>query len=159
MALHRETTIIKYAHAENVSIAGTFTNWKPKLMNFNKDKSENYIELENKDLKNLIFKFVVHGDWKTSEKYPTTSDDSGNLNNYVDLKQNKEEKDGLLRRPSLESSISYKSLMGSSTEDEGSEAIAPDESPRTETTSHGTNNESLLKRIWVWLKAIFIALF
>lgn len=159
MALHRDTTIIKYAHDENVSIAGTFTNWKPKLMNFNKENSENYIELENKDLKTLIFKFVVHGDWKTSEKYPTSSDDSGNLNNYIALKQHEEEKNPLLKKPSLESSVSYKTLMDSSSEEEGSVVIAPDEASNTETTSHGTNSESLLKRIWVWLKAIFIALF
>lgn len=163
MSTEKKSTTIKYHYPENVSIAGTFTEWKPELMNFDKQNNENFIQVENKDLQRLIFKFVINGEWKTSEKYPTVSDSSGNLNNYCNISdelQNGGETVKLLNKPSVETLDSYKSLKNTdSNSDQSSASIEPDDDTCVDSTSHGTNDESLLKRIWIWIKAFICALF
>ena len=44
------------------------------------------------DNKIYQFKFIVDNDWKCSDKYPKKEDNSGNINNFIDLTDYKENK-------------------------------------------------------------------
>jgi len=76
-----------------VKLTGSFSDWKIKF-DMAKDPIDNYFKcqlpLENKIYQ---FKFIVDNDWKCSDKYPKKEDNSGNINNYIDLTNYKETKE------------------------------------------------------------------
>ncbi|XBW34813.1 hypothetical protein QEN19_000379 [Hanseniaspora menglaensis] len=163
MSYRSKNIRIKYDYPENVFIAGTFTKWKPKEMIFNKQSKENYYDVVNEnELNSFFFKFVINGEWKTSEKYPTVADESGNLNNCIEIietKSNKSKKKDESSPNNNDSSESFSIDKGECSHDIDSTPLAVTANGTVSTTAHGTNNESLLKRIWIWIKAFFLALF
>ena len=69
----------------DVKLTGSFCEWKTKI-NMDKDPNDNTFKF-NLPLDNRIyqFKFIVDGEWRCSEKYPTEKDGFGNINNFIDL--------------------------------------------------------------------------
>lgn len=76
-----------------VKITGSFFDWKIKF-DMSKDPKDNIfkcqIPLDNKIYE---FKFVVDDEWKCSNKYPIKEDNSGNMNNILDLTNYNEKKE------------------------------------------------------------------
>ncbi|OAQ35732.1 carbohydrate-binding module family 48 protein [Linnemannia elongata AG-77] len=68
-----------------VKITGTFDNWGEsivlKKVRGNQDQSEIVIDLDRSQ--KTLFKFVVDGQWKCTDEYPTEYDSIGNLNNVL----------------------------------------------------------------------------
>ncbi|KAF9545580.1 hypothetical protein EC957_010665 [Mortierella hygrophila] len=68
-----------------VKVTGTFDNWGEsivlKRVQGNQDQSEIAIDLDRSQ-KNL-FKFIVDGQWRCSDEFPTEYDNIGNLNNVL----------------------------------------------------------------------------
>ncbi|KAG9062402.1 hypothetical protein KI688_005317 [Linnemannia hyalina] len=68
-----------------VKITGTFDNWGEsivlKKVQGNPDQSKVAIDLDRSQ-KNL-FKFIVDGQWRCSDEFPTEYDNIGNLNNVL----------------------------------------------------------------------------
>ena len=68
-----------------VKLTGSFSDWKIKF-NMSKDPNDNFFKCQLPlDNKIYQFKFIVDNDWKCSNKYPIKEDNSGNINNYIDL--------------------------------------------------------------------------
>ena len=69
-----------------VLITGSFLdNWNiciPMIKNPEKNIYEYQTSLPKKK---HFFKFIVNNNWRCSNLYPTTKDDSNNINNYIDL--------------------------------------------------------------------------
>ena len=65
-----------------------------------KDQNDNLfkcqIPLDNKIYQ---FKFIVDNEWKCSAKYPIKEDNSGNINNYIDLTNYSEKKENIEKKP------------------------------------------------------------
>lgn len=163
---------IKFTDSRNISIAGNFNNWTPQVMNYEPVNMVNYIDLKttSKDNKKIIFKFVYGDNWFTSATYNTVRDNSNNVNNYIDVEnvEKKEEKDNALLRQKIEpqltatsSNSNEKDTASDDTVDsnDDSDALNTTEDTHVDTTSHGTSDESIYYRIWVWLVEFFHQLF
>jgi len=75
-----------------VKLTGTFSDWKIKF-DMAKDPNDNCFKCQLPlDNKLYQFKFIVDNDWKCSDKYPKKEDNSGNINNFIDLTDYKENK-------------------------------------------------------------------
>ena len=83
----------------DVKITGSFCDWRIKF-NMTKDNSDNLFKcqlpLEHKIYQ---FKFIVDNEWKCSAKYPIKKDNSGNINNYIDLTNYSEKKENIEKKP------------------------------------------------------------
>ena len=68
-----------------IKIIGSFTDWKESY-DMKKDLNDNVYKI-SLPLHNKIYyyKFIVDGEWKYSEIQPKTKDNSGNINNILDL--------------------------------------------------------------------------
>ncbi|KAF9912068.1 hypothetical protein EC991_001014 [Linnemannia zychae] len=68
-----------------VKVTGSFDNWEEsivlKKVPGNQDKSEIVIDLDR--TKKTLFKFIVDGQWRCTDEYPTESDSIGNINNVL----------------------------------------------------------------------------
>lgn len=68
-----------------VKVTGTFDNWGEsivlKKVRGNQDHSEILIDLDRSQ--KTLFKFIVDGQWKCTDEYPTEYDSIGNLNNVL----------------------------------------------------------------------------
>ncbi|KAH3684166.1 hypothetical protein WICPIJ_004860 [Wickerhamomyces pijperi] len=71
---------------DQVSIAGSFTNWSPQSMSFNELSETFEYKIKNSLRDKLYFKFIVNGSWITSSDYSSVFDNSGNQNNVIDPK-------------------------------------------------------------------------
>ena len=75
-----------------VKLTGSFSDWKIKF-DMAKDPNDNCFKCQLPlDNKIYQFKFIVDNDWKCSDKYPKKEDNSGNINNFIDLTGYKENK-------------------------------------------------------------------
>jgi len=75
-----------------VKLTGSFSDWKIKF-DMAKDPNDNCFKCQLPlDNKIYQFKFIVDNDWKCSNKYPKKEDNSGNINNFIDLTDYKENK-------------------------------------------------------------------
>ena len=75
-----------------VKLTGSFSDWKIKF-DMAKDPNDNCFKCQLPlDNKIYQFKFIVDNDWKCSDKYPKKEDNSGNINNFIDLTDYKENK-------------------------------------------------------------------
>ena len=76
----------------HVKLTGSFSDWKIKF-DMAKDPNDNCFKCQLPlDNKIYQFKFIVDNDWKCSDKYPKKEDNSGNINNFIDLTDYKENK-------------------------------------------------------------------
>ena len=66
---------------ESVQITGTFDNWSKSLPEITTPPFEQTIILDDKQ--DIIFKFIINGNWTTLDSYPTVTDEHGNTNNIV----------------------------------------------------------------------------
>ncbi|KAF9931194.1 hypothetical protein FBU30_010637 [Linnemannia zychae] len=68
-----------------VKVSGSFDNWNEQIElrknPNNSDQSEIIIDVDHAI--NNYFKFIVDGQWKCSDEYPTEYDSAGNLNNVL----------------------------------------------------------------------------
>ncbi|KAG0322493.1 hypothetical protein BGZ97_006063 [Linnemannia gamsii] len=68
-----------------VKVTGTFDNWEEsivlKKVRGNQDQSEIIIDLDR--TQKTLFKFIVDGQWKCTDEFPTEYDSVGNLNNVL----------------------------------------------------------------------------
>ena len=82
-----------------VKITGSFCDWKIKI-DMAKDQNDNLfkcqIPLDNKIYQ---FKFIADNEWKCSAKYPIKKDNSGNINNYIDLTNYSEKIENIEKKP------------------------------------------------------------
>ena len=70
---------------KNVKVTGSFVNWASQFdMVYNQEEKVFKYEVTLSKSKHL-FKFIVDGIWKCSQKYPQMRDNSNNSNNFVDL--------------------------------------------------------------------------
>ena len=83
-----------------VKITGSFCDWKIKF-DMTKDLNDNIFKcqlpLENKIYQ---FKFIIDDEWKCSNKYSIKEDNSGNLNNILDLTNYIEKKEETKKKTS-----------------------------------------------------------
>ena len=83
----------------DVKITGSFCDWRIKF-NMTKDNNDNLFKcqlpLEHKIYQ---FKFIVDNEWKCSDKYPIKEDNSGNINNFIDLTNYSEKKEKIEKKP------------------------------------------------------------
>ena len=83
-----------------VKITGSFCDWKIKF-DMTKDPNDNIFKcqlpLENKLYQ---FKFIIDDEWKCSNKYSIKEDNSGNLNNILDLTNYIEKKEEMKKKTS-----------------------------------------------------------
>lgn len=83
-----------------VKITGSFCDWKIKF-DMTKDPNDNIFKcqlpLENKIYQ---FKFIIDNEWKCSNKYSIKEDNSGNLNNILDLTNYIEKKEETKKKTS-----------------------------------------------------------
>ena len=83
-----------------VKITGSFCDWKIKF-DMTKDPNDNIFKcqlpLENKLYQ---FKFIIDNEWKCSNKYSIKEDNSGNLNNILDLTNYIEKKEETKKKTS-----------------------------------------------------------
>ena len=83
-----------------VKITGSFCDWKIKF-DMTKDPNDNIFKcqlpLENKLYQ---FKFIIDNEWKCSNKYSIKEDNSGNLNNILDLTNYIEKKEEMKKKTS-----------------------------------------------------------
>lgn len=83
-----------------VKITGSFCDWKIKF-DMTKDLNDNIFKcqlpLENKIYQ---FKFIIDNEWKCSNKYSIKEDNSGNLNNILDLTNYIEKKEETKKKTS-----------------------------------------------------------
>lgn len=71
----------------DIKITGSFCDWKIQFqMDWDQKDSIFKIQLP---LENKVYqyKFIVDGEWKYSSKFPTTFDNIGNINNFLDNTQ------------------------------------------------------------------------
>ena len=82
-------TFIWEEGGNNVKVTGSFVNWSTQFdMNYYPgEKLFKYKTILSKE--KHTFKYIVDGIWKCSQKYPTTKDNSNNMNNFIDLKNYK----------------------------------------------------------------------
>ena len=81
-----------------VKLTGSFSDWKIKF-DMAKDPNDNCFKCQLPlDNKIYQFKFIVDNDWKCSDKYPKKEDNSGNINNFIDLSDYKENKNKTLEK-------------------------------------------------------------
>ncbi|KAI8914563.1 hypothetical protein EDD86DRAFT_216724 [Gorgonomyces haynaldii] len=68
--------------AQKVILTGSFDNWSQSI---ELKKTENGFvgEITLDHSEQILFKFIVDGQWVTSPFYPTQKDDNGNVNNYI----------------------------------------------------------------------------
>lgn len=80
---------------EDVVVTGTFDNWSQSLPMIKRGKQwEIEVPLSPKDGK-IEFKFILNnGEWVISDEYWTVVDDSGNVNNYIELNRETNSWDG-----------------------------------------------------------------
>ncbi|TID20346.1 hypothetical protein CANINC_003639 [Pichia inconspicua] len=71
---------------KEVIVTGTFDDWSKQfaLIKQNDGNFELEVPLPNTEDK-IEFKFIVDGEWTISEDYWTVVDESGNVNNYVEV--------------------------------------------------------------------------
>ncbi|KAI5961975.1 hypothetical protein KGF57_001514 [Candida theae] len=67
--------------ATSVQITGTFDNWSKSLPEITSPPFEQTITLDEKQ--DIIFKFIINGNWTTLDLYPVVTDEHGNTNNIV----------------------------------------------------------------------------
>ena len=91
-----------------VKLTGSFSDWKIKF-GMAKDPIDNFFKcqlpLENKIYQ---FKFIVDNEWKCSDKYLIKEDNSGNINNFIDLTNYKEKKEQKTEREKDTENITIK---------------------------------------------------
>ena len=76
-----------------VKLTGSFSDWKIKF-DMVKDPNDNFFKCQLPlDNKIYQFKFIVDNDWKCSDNYPIKEDNSGNINNFIDLTNYNEKKE------------------------------------------------------------------
>lgn len=66
---------------KSVQITGTFDNWSKSLPEITSPPFEQTITLPEKQ--DIIFKFIIDGNWTTLDSYPVVADENGNTNNIV----------------------------------------------------------------------------
>ena len=77
----------------HVKLTGSFSDWKIKF-DMTKDPNDNFFKCQLPlDNKIYQFKFIVDNDWKCSDNYPIKEDNSGNINNFIDLTNYNEKKE------------------------------------------------------------------
>lgn len=77
----------------HVKLTGSFSDWKIKF-DMVKDPNDNFFKCQLPlDNKIYQFKFIVDNDWKCSDNYPIKEDNSGNINNFIDLTNYNEKKE------------------------------------------------------------------
>ncbi|KAF8947015.1 hypothetical protein BGZ47_010545 [Haplosporangium gracile] len=68
-----------------VKVTGTFDNWEESIVlekaRGNQDQSEIMVNLDR--TQKTLFKFIVDGQWKCTDEFPTEYDSNGNLNNVL----------------------------------------------------------------------------
>lgn len=138
---------IKFIDPRNLSIAGNFNNWTPQIMKYEPTSMANYINIKpNINDKQVIFKFVYDNDWFTSTSYNTTKDGSNNINNCIDI-----DSQILLHNEVPESSILDAGISNGKEIADSNEDSDTSDDTHIDTTSHGTNDESIYYRVWVWI--------
>jgi len=71
---------------KNVTLAGEFlNNWKSPLAMIKNKETGIYERKLFLPRTKLCFKFVIDSNWVCSSQYPTTKDNSNNVNNFIDL--------------------------------------------------------------------------
>ena len=81
--------IIWNGEGNDVSISGSFDNWKVghKMKKNGNNTFEYEIPISNIHGKKTVeFKFIIVKNWICSNNYPKNKDNDGNLNNYIDEK-------------------------------------------------------------------------
>lgn len=68
-------------NVKSVQITGTFDNWSKSLPEITTPPFEQTITLPEKQ--DIIFKFIIDGNWTTLDSYPIVTDEHGNANNVV----------------------------------------------------------------------------
>ncbi|KAI5960484.1 hypothetical protein CANMA_003996 [Candida margitis] len=106
-------TIEAPTDANTVQITGTFDNWSKSLPEITTEPFEQTIELAEKQ--DIVFKFIIDGNWTTLDSYPVVTDEHGNANNVVNaehliLVEEEKEED-----PKIKDSLKL--------DDEGSEVV------------------------------------
>ncbi|KAI5955654.1 hypothetical protein KGF54_001156 [Candida jiufengensis] len=66
---------------KSVQITGTFDNWSKSLPEITTEPFEQTITIGSKE--DIIFKFIIDGNWTTLDLYDTITDHEGNLNNII----------------------------------------------------------------------------
>lgn len=66
---------------KSVQITGTFDNWSKSLPEITTPPFEQTITLPEKQ--DIIFKFIIDGNWTTLDSYPIVTDEHGNANNVI----------------------------------------------------------------------------
>lgn len=71
---------------KNVTLAGEFlNNWKSPLPMIKNKETGIFEKKLFLPRTKLCFKFVIDNNWVCSSQYPTTKDNSNNINNFIDL--------------------------------------------------------------------------
>lgn len=77
----------------HVKLTGSFSDWKIKF-DMAKDPNDNFFKCQLPLVNKIYqFKFIVDNDWKCSDNYPIKEDNSGNINNFIDLTNYNEKKE------------------------------------------------------------------
>lgn len=149
------SVLIKFTDPNNISIAGNFNNWNPQIMKYEPTSMSNYIKIKPSiNDKQIIFKFVYGDDWFTSTSYDTVKDICNNLNNVIDLDSQVSNKNEDPESFILDVINSNGKQITDSNEDSDTS-----DDTHIDTTSHGTNDESICYRVWVWIVEFFKQLF
>lgn len=149
------SVLIKFTDPRNLSIAGNFNNWTPQIMKYEPTSMSNFINIKPSiNDKQIIFKFVYGNDWFTSTSYNTVKDSCNNINNFIDVDTQILNDNELPESSTLDAAISSDKEIVDSNED----SDTSDET-HIDTTSHGTNDESIYYRVWVWIIEFFKQLF
>lgn len=77
----------------SVYMTGSFSNWKMRFL-LQKDTDGNFATTLSLPRGRHFFKFIVDNDWLCSPDYVTELDDSNNLNNVIDTRQEKPTRHG-----------------------------------------------------------------
>lgn len=112
-------TVFKWdGGGKEVSISGTFTNWKPIPM---VHSHGDFVAILDVPEGNHQYKFMVDGQWVHDLKEPTVDNDMGTKNNLINVKQSDFEVFEALAMDSVGSGSSTQSVSGSPPGDYGQE--------------------------------------
>ncbi|KAL6930546.1 uncharacterized protein HGUI_02640 [Hanseniaspora guilliermondii] len=143
--------LIKITDPRNLSIAGNFNNWTPQIMKYEQTSMANYINIKpNINEKQIIFKFVCGNDWFTSTSYNTIKDSCNNINNCIDIDNQVSNNNEVVESSIFDASIGNEKSIVDSNEDSDTS-----NDTNIDTTSHGTNDENIYYRVWVWIIEFF----
>lgn len=112
-------TVFKWeGGGKDVSISGTFTNWKPIPMVHSHGDFVCILDVPEGDHQ---YKFMVDGQWVHDQNEPTVDNDMGTKNNLINVKQSDFEVFEALAMDSVGSGSSTHSVSGSPPGDYGQE--------------------------------------